>query len=164
MTYIDIDKAIVEIVREKCSECKARLDSVSKDNPTERKALQLEYGMYTFCGNAGAMFNGCDRRKVLEIRHRFLNGVIYKYPRLNEVYSKIDEDEKLCFIAALQAELYIRDQWLGTQKAELAAAEASGDAKKAFEFRIKIGSAENMFTAWENWRRENSVFSGMFEE
>ena len=76
MTYIDIDKAIVDIVKQKCAECKVRLDRVSKENPTERKALQLEYGMYTFCGNAGAMINGCDRRKVLEIRHRFLNGVI----------------------------------------------------------------------------------------
>lgn len=164
MTYIDIDKAIVDIVKQKCAECKVRLDRASKENPTERKALQLEYGMYTFCGNAGAMINGCDRRKVLEIRHRFLNGVISDYPRLNEAYRKIGGEEKLCFIAALQAELYIRDQWLGTQKAELAAAEASGDLKKAFEFRIKIGSAENMFASWESWRRENNVYPDMFEE
>lgn len=164
MTYIDIDKAIVDIIKDKCAECKARLDLVSRDNPTERKALQLEYGMYTFCGNAGAMFNGCDRRKALEIRQRFLSGVISDYPRLKEAYGKIDYDEKLRFIAALGAELYIRDQWLGMQKAELAAAEASGDINKVLEFKIKIGSVENMFAAWERWRRENNVYPDMFEE
>ena len=37
-------------------ELKARLDAVPKDKATERKAVQLEYGIYTFCGNAGLLF------------------------------------------------------------------------------------------------------------
>ena len=57
MTDLEIDAALVAITRQKCEECKARLDAIPKTNATERKAVQLEYGMYTFCGNAGLLFN-----------------------------------------------------------------------------------------------------------
>ena len=70
----------------------------------------------------------------------------------------------MCFVAALQAEIFIRDSWLKEQYAELAAAEASGDTNKIFEFRIKIGAAENMFKTWEAWHRENGVYPHMFDE
>ena len=63
MTYLEIDKALVEITRGKCAECKARLDAVSKENATERKALQVEYGMYSFCGAAGFLL-GYERNKA----------------------------------------------------------------------------------------------------
>ena len=164
MTYLEIDKAIVDITKEKCIECKIRLDSIPKEKSTERKALQLEYGMYTFCGNAGVMINGRDRSKVLEIRKRFLEEAKSKYPRVNDVYGKLNDEEKLSLVAALQAEMYIREYWLGTQYSELASAEASGDINKIFEFKIKIGAALNMLTAWENWRVKNGVYPNMFVE
>lgn len=164
MTYLEIDKAMVDITRQKCIECKARLDTVPKENVTERKALQLEHGMYTFCGNCGLLFNTTGERRIIKIRRAFLERQLYKYPRINSIYLMLDEEEKLRFMAALQAELYLRDQWLVEQYAELAAAENSGDAKKAFEFRIKIGAAENMFSIWEDWRVENNVFPGLLKE
>ena len=68
------------------------------------------------------------------------------------------------FWAALQAELYLRDQWLIEQCTELADAEKSEDTKKVFEFRIKVGAAKNMFTIWEAWRVANNVYPNMFEE
>lgn len=163
MTYLEIDKALVEITRGKCAECKARLDAVSKENATERKALQVEYGMYSFCGAAGFLLS-YERNKAIQTRKRFLSREMQKYPKLNEAYRRMDEEEKMCFIAALQAEMFIRDQWLGAQKIELAAAEESGDTKKAFEFKIKVGAVESMFAAWEAWRRENRVYPNMFEE
>ncbi|MBO5305469.1 MAG: hypothetical protein J6B12_01775 [Clostridia bacterium] len=164
MTYLEIDKALVEITRAKCTECKARLDAVSKENATERKALQVEYGMYTFCGNAGLLFNTVGERKIVQIRRRFFEKELYKYQSLKAIYQGLDEQEKMRFVAALQPEWYIRYYWLGAQKIELAAAEESGDAKKAFEFKIKVGAVENMFAAWEAWRRENGVYPNMFEE
>ena len=164
MTYIDIDKAIVDIVKEKCAECKTRLDRVSKDNPTERKALQLEYGMYSFCGNCGMLFGSGDGSKAVTVRKRFLEGVMDKYPTLYKFYDNLDDEEKFKFIASTQAELYIRDQWLGTQIVELNDAEACGNIAKIFELKIKIGAVLNMFAEWENWRSENSVYPGMFEE
>ena len=165
MTYLDIDRAMVDLTREKCAECKARLDAVPKENATERKALQLEYGMYTFGGNAGLLFNTTGERKIMHIRRHVLeNDMLKRFPGLNLVYQDLGEDEKLRFIAALQAEIFIRDQWLREQYAELSAAEACGDTGRIFEYRIKIGAVENLFSVWETWRRENGVYPRMFEE
>ena len=165
MTYLEIDKALVDITRQKCAECKARLDALPKENVTEKKAVQIEHGMYTFCGNAGLLFNTTgERNRVIQMRQRFLSGVLHKYPKPYHTYQTIDETEKMRFIASLQAEIFIRDQWLQAQYEELAAAKASGDVKKAFELKIKTGAAENMFAAWEAWRKGNGIYSGMFEE
>lgn len=164
MTYLEIDNALVEITRAKCAECKARLDATPKEKTTERKALQVEYGMYTFCGNAGLLFNTTGERKIVQIRRHFWEKELHKYQKLNAVYQVLDEQEKMRFIAALQPEWYISYYWLGAQKIELAAAKASGDIKKAFEFKIKVGAVENMFAVWEAWRRENGVYPNMFEE
>ena len=69
----------------------------------------------------------------------------------------------MCFIAALHAEIYLRDQWIDKKPAELAAATASGDAKAVFELTIQLGAVKNMFAAWEAWRVENNIFPHMFE-
>ena len=164
MTYLEIDKAMVDITREKCIECKTRLDAILKENPTERKALQLEYGMYTFCGNCGLLFNTTGERKIIHIRRAFLEKQLHKYPRLLSVYKTLDDEGKMRFWAALQAELFLRDQWFIEQCEELAAAEKFGDTKKSFEFRIKVQAAKNMFTIWEAWRVANNVYPNMFEE
>jgi len=164
MTHLEIDKALVDITRTMCEECQGKLDAVPLENITERKAVQLEHGMYTFCGNAGELFNtGWEREKVFSVRQRFLNKVLHKYPSLNNIYQTLNGEEKLRFIAALHAEIYIRDEWIGKKAAELAAAQASGDTKNAFEITIMLGAVKNMFAAWEVWRVENNIFPHMFE-
>lgn len=165
MTYLEIDQALVQITRQKCEECKNRLDEIPKENTTEQKALQIEYGMYMFCGNAGLLFNTYNRDTIhLKTRARFLKNTLRKYPLLQRVYQALNNDEQLCFSAALQAELFIRDQWLGAQIAELRGAEESGDIKRAFEFRIKVEAVETIFAAWETWRKENNVYPNLMEE
>ena len=161
MTYLEIDEALVSITRQLCAACKERLDAIPRENASERKAVQLEYGMYTFCGNAGLLHQG-NREAPLKTRQRFLENKLHKYPKLNDVYQNLDEEEKLCFLAALQAEIFLRDQWLGEQYAELSAAETSGDTEKIFELKIKIDSVETMFAAWEAWRVENIIYPKMF--
>ena len=164
MTYLEIDKAIVDITRKMCEECKARLNVISAENRTERKAVKLEYGIYTFCGNAGELFNtGWEREKVIDVRQRFVNKILQKYQVLNHTYQILGEETKTHFVAALHAELYLRDQWLNKKEAELAAATASGDTKSDFELTIQLGAVKNMFAAWEQWRVENNVFPHMFE-
>ena len=164
MTYIDIDNALVGITKKMCEECRVRLDAIPAENPTEKKAAQLEHGMYIFCGNAGELFNtGWEREKVIGIRKAFFHRVCAKYPRLDTAYQLLNSNEKLCFIAALHAELYIRDQWIPKKESELAAATAVNDAKNVFEIMVMIGAVKNMFTAWEAWRVENNVFPHMFE-
>ena len=165
MNYLDIDKALVDITRAKCVECKARLDAVAKDNKAERKALQIELGMYTLCGNAGLLFNTYGTREGLyRTRQNFWGYVLTKFPKHQEVYNTLNEDEKMCFMAAWQAELFMRDQLLGGYVTEFAQAEAAGDAKNTFEFRIKIGAVREMLTIWENWRKENEIYPGLMEE
>ena len=166
MNYLDIDKALVDITRSKCNECKARLDAIPKDRAAERKALYIEYGMYTLCGNAGLLFNTYGTREVLyrKTRQNFWGYAMTKYPRHGEVYATLNDDEKLSFMAAWQAELFMRNQLLEKYVIELAQAEAAGDAKSAFELRIKIGAVREMLTIWENWRKENGVYPDLIKE
>ena len=165
MNYLDIDKALVDLTRAKCAECKARLDATPKDNKAERKALQIELGMYTLCGNAGLLFNaGWERQRTYQIRQNFWSMVLPKYPNHQEIYSALTDDDKLSFMAAWQADLFMRDQLLNGYVTELAQAEAAGDAKSTFEFRIKIGAVREMLSLWEGWRKENGVYPGLMEE
>ena len=165
MNYLDIDKALVDITRAKCDECKARLDATPKDSKAERKALQIELGMYTLCGNAGLLFNaGWERQRTYQIRQNFWCMILPKYPKHQEIYSTLNDDEKLSFMAAWQADLFMRDQLLNGYVTELAQAEAAGDAKSTFELRIKIGGVREMLSLWEGWRKENGVYPGLMEE
>lgn len=165
MTHLEIDAALVSITRQVCAECKARLDAIPKTNTTERKAVQLEYGMDTFCGNAGLLFNtGWERTKVLDVRRSLWNHALSRYPHIREQYLALDDEEKPRFHAALQGELYLRQSWLGEQTTALAAASAAGDTQQIFELNIKIGAVRAMFAAWEAWRRENGIYPNMFEE
>jgi len=164
MTYLEIDNAMVDVTQKMCEECKARLDAIPTENSTERKAVQLEYGMYTFCRDAGLMFNnGKERTLAFQRGNSFMAKILHKYPKPNALYQTLDDDPKLCFIAALQGDLFIRDQWLQKKTAELTVATASGDTKSVFELTIQLGAVKNMFAAWEQWRIENNVFPHMFE-
>ena len=164
MTYLEIDGALVDITRALCAECKTRLDAIPKEHAMERKAVQLELGMYTFCGNAGLLFNtGWERTKVLDTRQNFWNRELHRYPEIRAQYEALDADEKLCFFAALQGELFLRDQWLGEQKAALKAARSANDIGQLFELNIKLGSVRIMFSAWEAWRLDNNIYPNIFE-
>ena len=165
MNYLEIDKFLVDITRAKCNECKARLDATPKDRASERKALMIENGMYTLCGNAGLLFNTYGTREGLyRTRQNFFTYAMTKYPRHGEIYATLSDDEKLCFMAAWQADLFMRDQLLAGYLNELAQAEAAGDAKNTFELRIKVGAVREMLSMWEAWRVENDVYPGLLEE
>lgn len=161
MTAIEIDKAMTDIVLEKQAECKSRLEAIPKENRNERKAVQIELGMYTLCLNAGLLHCRGDR---LSIRQNFMRNVLPRFPRVHAVYSALDEAEKTIFFAALQSELFMRDQIYRNYLAELAEAKAAGDTQNVFELQLKAGTVENVFAAWEAWRVANNVYPHMFEE
>lgn len=159
MNYLDIDKALVDITRAKCNECKARLDAIPKDRSSERKALMIENGMYTLCGNAGLLFNTYGTREGLyRTRQNFFTYAMTKYPRHGEIYATLNDDEKLSFMAAWQADLFMRDQLLAGYVTELTQAEAAGDTKNTFELRIKVGAVREMLSIWAAWRKENNIY------
>ena len=166
MNYLEIDKAMVDMTQKMCEECKARLDAVSNENPTERKALQLEYAMYNFCGTSGLFNTNQILQQALTGKQpHFLiyKSVLPKYPKINRIYESLNNEDKWSFIATLHPELFIRDQWVTKKESELATATASGDTKSVFELTIQLGAVKNMFAAWEQWRVENNVFPHMFE-
>ena len=165
MHYLDIDKALYDIVTKKYNECQSRLDAVPKENIRERKALIIERGMYALCNHAGLLGNSTvSREDVLAKRRHVIARILEKYPRLNNRFIELDEDEKMRFTAALQAEIFMRDQLVNPYYKEYKAATAANDLESAFEHQIKIGACENVFKAWESWRKENDIYADLFSE
>ena len=166
MNYLDIDKAMYDIVTEKYTECQRRLDAVAKENKSERKALIIEREMYGLCNRAGLIVYVAGKREhVLAItRYRVTGDILQRYPRLNEAFTQLDEEEKLRFVAAKQAEIFMRDQIMNGYYAEYEAAKAAEDTKGMFELQIKIGACENVFRAWEAWRAEHGIYAGLLSE
>lgn len=162
MNYLEIDSAIIAVTQKVCDECKARLDAIPKENTTERKAVQIEYGMYN--ASSGISRPTEEVTRLILKRQRFFHNLMHKYPKASAVYQSLDDEGKLCFIAALHSELYIREEWLGARIAELDAAKAAQDTKGVFELSIKIGAIKNMYAAIEKWRTENNIFPQMFED
>lgn len=162
MTYLEIDKALRDISIEMKKECQGRVNSVSKENKNEHKAVMIELGMYGLCTNAG--FLGGERERVIEMRTRFIGQRLPRYPEINKVFVSLDDDERKMFIAALQAEIYMRDQIYKNYLVELEQAKMAGDTKNIFELGIKVGAVERVFEAWEEWRVENNVFPGLMGE
>ena len=165
MTPLEIDKAMIDIVKEKYDECKNRLDGISKENKIERKAVQIELGMYALCGNAGLLYHAKNtREEILNIRMRFIKRILINDPKWKAIFLDLQDAEKLRFIAALQAELFMRDQMYDNYCSELAKAETAGDTKAVFELRIKVGAVKKIFEDWETWRKKNNVYPFIFEE
>ena len=166
MTYLEIDQAMYDIVMEKYNDCQLRLDAVPKENKSERKALIIEREMYNLCNRAGLIVYVTGKREsiLINTRYRVTGQILQKYPRLNEVFTQLGEEEKIRFIAALQAEIFMRDQIVNGYYAEYEAAKAAEDTKGMFELQIKIGACENVFQAWETWRAENNVYPKLLSE
>lgn len=166
MNYLDIDQAMYDIVAQKYTECQGRLDAVAKENKSERKALIIEKEMYGLCNRAGLLVDVTGKREhVLAVtRYRVTGDILQRYHRLNEAFTQLDEEEKLRFVAALQAEIFMRDQIMNGYYAEYEAAKAAEDTKGMFELQIKIGACENVFRAWEAWRAEHGIYAGLLSE
>ena len=136
-----------------------------KENIRERKALIIEREMYALCNHAGLLGNSTDSREdVLVKRRHVIARILEKYPGLNNRFIELDEDEQMQFTAALQAEIFMRDQLVHSYYAEYKAADAAKDMESTFELQIKIGACENVFKTWEAWRKENNIYPGLFSE
>ena len=164
MTALEIDQAIYEIIREKHNECQRRLEDVPPERKMERKALIIEREMYELCNRAGTMWHGNSREDLLVMRQRVIGTILQRYPRLQALFTGLDEEEKKIFIAALQAEIFLRDQIFHNYCDKLRAAQDAGDVTDLFALRIKVGSCESVFKAWEAWRVENHIYPGLLAE
>lgn len=165
MTPIEIDKALCDIAFNIIDECRERIERADKTNKTEIKALKIEEGMYTLAPRAGLLAYAKSKDVMLERRkNKVLPTMFPRYPEIKALYESLSEDEKNIFVASLHAELYMRYSFYENNIAELARAKETGDAARVFEFSIKVGATKRIFDAWEEWRRENGIFPGMFKE
>ena len=165
MTALEIDKAMYDIVTERYNDCQRRLDAVPKENKAERKALIIEREMYGLCNRAGLLWYALgSRESCLTKRCGVIGRILQRYPRLNKVFTELDKEELLVFTVALQAEIFMRDQFVHSYYAELKKAEAAMDFESVFELQIKIGACESVFKAWEEWRVKKNLYAGMFSE
>ena len=168
MTPLEIDRAMYEMVAKMAQECKNKLALIPKENTAEQKALKVEHGMYCLCNNAGTGYhnipNDNQRKAFLNMRKRIIEKIISKNSKINEAFDKLNQEEQMCFVASLQAEIFIRDQMYKNYLDEFDKAVAYGDVDSAFELKIKIGTLQNVFSEWEAWRIENDLYPHMFEE
>lgn len=164
MYAMEIDKALTDIVIEKLTACQSRLNAIPKENKNERKAVQIELGMYTLCLNAGLLYSAKDREAVLRMRQGVMERILRRFEKAYAAYAVLNETEKGIFTAALQAELFMRDQVYRGYRSELAQAKSAGDTERIFALQVKIGAVESVFSAWEAWRMANHVYPHMVEE
>lgn len=170
MNAIEIDKALADIVLEKRADCQSRLDATPKENKGERKALQIELGMYALCLNAGFLWSASGRyetggrEKTLQFRRRVIGNILHNYPETELRFRSLDADAQDIFLAALQAEIFLRDQMYHGYLGEREAAQGSDDVKSLFELNIKIGAVESVFAAWEAWRGAHDICPHMMKE
>lgn len=165
MTPIEIDKAMCDIAFAIIDECKERIERADKTNKTEMKALKIEDGMYTMAPRAGLLYYAKSREGMLETRkNKVLPTILPRYPKIQALYESLGEDEKNIFVAALHAEIFMRHSYYELYLTDLARAKETGDSTREFEFSIKVGATKKIFDAWEDWRRENGIFPGIFKE
>lgn len=165
MTAFEIDTALADIAIKKCYICEEKIKQLSKESLTEKKALQIQLGMYSLFLRAALLlyaYNG-DREKRFENRKKLFDTHISAFPNIEKLYTDADQVEKEIIIAALQGEIFMRKQFLDEYAKELSQARKSNDTKRIFEFEIKTGAVTEVLKEWEDWRIKNNVYPNMFE-
>lgn len=173
MNALEIDKALAELINEKWKEGEAKLALLPKEAKNERKALQIEIGMYSLFLRFGLLFDMKkgdtyeeQRSHVLWIREKMIlrEELLSLFPKIKRVYEVADDDEKKLVIATLQGEMYMRNSFYINNLKALQEAKKCNDVEKSFEFGLKCSVLEDGFRIWEKWREENGIYYGMFEQ
>ena len=171
MKPLEIDSALSEIMLKKIAESKKKLIALPKEAKTERKAVQIELGMYQMFLNFGQLYDVKQgetveeqRTHVLTIREKMMHRLehLSLFPKIREIYDLADEEEKKRIIAAFHGEMNMRAQMYSKYVKEWEAAKQCGDAPQAFETGLKVAVVEEGFRIWEQWRKENNVYPDMF--
>lgn len=159
MTIVEIEEALANIIIERENACKKKIISLTDKYQNEKKALMIECGMYSLCLRAGLVYNNLsNREKTIALKKMRFPNHLNKYSSLSEYFSNANDEEKLRLTAALYGEVWIEDQILGSYQTELAEAKKNKDAKRSFEFKIKVKVVESVLSEWKNWRVKNGIY------
>lgn len=161
MTQQEIFHGLWMITKERYDACKAEIETIGKDRPTERGALQLKLGIYNVAIAAG-LVSGNDYDFEL-ISKRF-NNLIKHFTELAAYYYDLPEEEKGRMEIALFPEVFMRANFYETYNNDLAEAKKYGDPKKIFKAKIKKEVLDDILAMWRNFRVQNELFVFAFEE
>lgn len=173
MNPLEIDKALVELLLEKIKKSRAKLSTLPKEAKNERKAVQIELGMYNLFVNFGFLYTlrkgdtyEQQRNHVLRIREKMTErmNLFIAFPKIKKAYDVADEVERKCIIAALHSEMHMRNSFYNKYLKDLEAAKQYNDVYKSFEIGLKVSVLEDGFRLLEKYRQENGIYPGMFEE
>ncbi len=163
MNATEIDKALADIVLEKYSECENRLNAIDKSLKTERKAVQIELGMYGLCLRAGLLYYTTGKREDTLMHFLKQAQLIFsKFPKIAQAYENANDEERLIMVAALRQEAFMRDQFSNKNEEEYERARQVGSVEDTFELNIKINAINEVYKAWEAWRKKEQIYFNMF--
>ena len=151
MTEQMIYEALCRVVREKDAACGERISTLSKQNATERGALQMQKGIYNLCLQAGLC--ACTPDPVKTIHGRFPN-FVRRFPHVAEQHSTLTVEQRAIFEVALYPEIWMCSEFLDTYRREKEAAQASGDEGLAVKARMKYEILRDVVSAWQDVRAE----------
>ena len=161
MTVYDIHEALWKITAAEYEQCKDRLNILSKESKTERKAIQIELGMYNVCLRAGLLSE--DHKRVLAVRGSFVKRFLKDFPAVADAFQNASKEEQEAITVALGGDMFMRTQFLVPYQNEMNQARGVQDVSKIFEINIKLGAIEKVLHKWEKWRIEHGVYPNMLE-
>jgi len=156
ITAEEMEKQLAEIVIEKKTACEAAAAALDKDAKTEKKALMVQNGMYSFCLNAGLLYHKLgERANAIKVKSTRMERFLAGRPAQLAMFREADEEEKLRITACFYPTLFFEDQVLPQYRGEYDRAAESGSTGAVFEMNIKIGTVTEVLDAWKAWRLEN---------
>ncbi len=162
MNQQEIFNGLWTITKEKYDTCKTEAESVDKNHPTEKGALQLKSGIYNVALAAGLISGSSDNATEL-MSKRFRN-LIRFFPDLASYYQNLPENEKGIMEVALYPEVFMRVNFYNTYNTDLVQAEKEGNPQKIFKSRIKKEVLDEILDMWQNFRIQNNLFVFAFED
>ena len=160
LSPIEIEKALAEISISMCKGCADRISALPENSKIEKKAIQIEMGMYSMGHRAAIRYNTIGSREdCIRIKSNHFLPIMDEFPKLKEVYEAADDAERQRLTAALYGEVWMIKEYHEPNKAEFERARTSGDAKKIFEMNIKVGAIETLLSRWKEWRVKNGIYA-----
>ena len=161
MNKQEIFQGLWTITNQKQDACKAEVEAIGKDHPTERGALQMRAGIYNVAIAAGLL---CGKESSMaQMSKRFSTLTQHFFPKLATYYQSLSEEEQGLMEIALYPEVFMRANFYGTYYTELTEAEKEGDPQKIFRARIKKEVLEEILAMWREFRVQNNLFPQIFD-
>lgn len=144
-----MESVMIDTVRSLQAHCRARLASLPDEAKNEKKALNVENGMYSFCLNGGLLAGTSDNREnAIRLKCNRMPRLLSAYPRLAEAFGNADDEEKLCLTALFYGVVWMTYHPLPHYTREYELAKESGDVRAQFEHKIKIDTVTAVIRRW----------------